>query len=596
MSRRASHATRSRQTSESRVVPAPVKGLNAFDSIAEMDPSDAVILDNWFCYPTDVRVRAGYTDWATVASGVVNTTMSYSAPIAGNSKLFAAASTAIYDITAGGAGTQVLAGLSSDRLVKVMFGVSANYMICVNGADLPPIFDGTFWGNIFAAAFNTTVTSITSVGTLATCTMANPHNLKTGMAVVIAGFTPAGYNGTYVITVTGASTFTYVLAGALGVVTVTGTVTPKVNFAITGVNPSTFAFITMWKQRLFCVQKDTLSAWYLPSLNIGGAASQLDFSQVFKKGGSLLAVVDWSLDGGIGIDDYVAFITTEGEVAVYKGTDPAVAANWGLVGIYQIGQPIGRNCTMQLAGDDLIIARDGVVPLSKMILAAESDDSAAITNRIRTLMMEYAGSYNALDGWQMILYPAQNALIVNVPVGVGASLQSVQLVMNTVTGAWSRFTGWNAACFERHKGDLYFGTTTAVKKAWVGTADGSTQIAFEALQAFDTMDSAAGKQVNMVKFVVSTDGTFGLVVGVNADYDVSPPTGTPTFTPVVQSNWDSANWGGANWGGDLSVQRDWQTCTAFGVALAAHLTGAISGSQLRWMATEYLITKGSVLA
>ncbi|MBY5587898.1 hypothetical protein HFO49_10465 [Rhizobium leguminosarum] len=73
----------------------------------------------------------------------------------------------------------------------------------------------------------TTVTrniTLTSVGTTATATMATGLNgLETGQTVSISNATPTAYNGSYVITVTGANTFTYTFAG--GTSPATGTIT-----------------------------------------------------------------------------------------------------------------------------------------------------------------------------------------------------------------------------------------------------------------------------------------------------------------------------------------------------------------------------------
>lgn len=56
------------------------------------------------------------------------------------------------------------------------------------------------------------ITSITFVTTTATLITNSPHGLSTNDYVTIVGASPAQYNGTYSITVTGASTFTYVMA------------------------------------------------------------------------------------------------------------------------------------------------------------------------------------------------------------------------------------------------------------------------------------------------------------------------------------------------------------------------------------------------
>lgn len=76
------------------------------------------------------------------------------------------------------------------------------------------------------SAAKTLSTLTWSSGTV-TATTASPHGWTTGDTVqaVIAGATPAAYNGTFAITVTGASTFTYALAANPGTETVAGTVT-----------------------------------------------------------------------------------------------------------------------------------------------------------------------------------------------------------------------------------------------------------------------------------------------------------------------------------------------------------------------------------
>lgn len=60
------------------------------------------------------------------------------------------------------------------------------------------------------------ISTITNAGTTATVTTATPHGRATGNSVTHSGATPAAYNGTFTITVTGASTYTYVMASDPG--------------------------------------------------------------------------------------------------------------------------------------------------------------------------------------------------------------------------------------------------------------------------------------------------------------------------------------------------------------------------------------------
>jgi len=56
-----------------------------------------------------------------------------------------------------------------------------------------------------------TISTITFVTTTATLTTATAHGLNTGNTVFITNTTPAAYSGTFVITVTGTTTFTYTM-------------------------------------------------------------------------------------------------------------------------------------------------------------------------------------------------------------------------------------------------------------------------------------------------------------------------------------------------------------------------------------------------
>lgn len=55
------------------------------------------------------------------------------------------------------------------------------------------------------------ISSLTSVGLVATAVLATPQSLFTGLSVTISGAVPSQYNGTFPITVTGEGSFTYEL-------------------------------------------------------------------------------------------------------------------------------------------------------------------------------------------------------------------------------------------------------------------------------------------------------------------------------------------------------------------------------------------------
>lgn len=124
-------------------VPAPVGGWNARDSLAEMDPKDAVLLDNWFPAQGQCEMRAGYTSHATGMGTNVQTLGEFNAGSA--RKMFAAANGHIWDCTAAAAATSLASGFSNDKWQWAQFddATGGARVGLVNGEDAPQIYNGS---------------------------------------------------------------------------------------------------------------------------------------------------------------------------------------------------------------------------------------------------------------------------------------------------------------------------------------------------------------------------------------------------------------------------------------------------------------------
>lgn len=363
-----------------------------------------------------------------------------------------------------------------------------------------------------------------------------------------------------------------------------GSTWTTVTSAITGVSTSSLIHANFHKRRLWFVEKGSLNAYYLATDAIAGAATKFDLTSVFGRGGYLMAMGTWSLDAGQGLDDYAVFITSQGEAAVYRGTDPASASTWALVGVFTIGSPIGRRCFVKFAGDLLLINRDGLVPLSKALMSTRVNNQVALTDKIQQATSDATTSYNGNFGWQTILFPAENMLLLNVP---ASSTLSYQYVMNTITGAWCRFTGWNATCWEMYNDQIYFGTSGTVCLAWNGQADNNANINGEALQAFSDFGVKEVKQWTMVRPILTTNGSPGVSIGVNVEFDLSAPLSIPTFSPITGAIWGTSLWGAARWGGSFVIKKDWLTVTSYGNHGAVHMLTATKDLRLKWASTDF---------
>jgi hypothetical protein len=286
------------------------------------------------------------------------------------------------------------------------------------------------------------------------------------------------------------------------------------------------------------------------------------------------------------------FITSEGEVAVYQGYDPAQLATWSLVGIFNIGRPIGRRCYTKYASDILVITADGLTPLSKAMLTDRTQEDAQLTYKILNAINQDVQSFNANFGWQVIVYPLGNKLIVNVPESVNSIIH--QWVQNPVAKSWWRYQNWNANCWELQQDSLYFGENTRVFRADVGLTDAGLAITTDIKPAFSYFGSP-GKLKNflMAQPVFQTNALIYPQITLNVDFnDVINPS--PPFTGNNLSPWDTSPWDVTPWSGDatsISI-KNWQGIVGLGYAASGRISMQLSNVSAQWYATNYLVASG----
>jgi hypothetical protein len=575
---------------------APVGGWNARDSLAEMQPLDAVQMVNFFPTPTDVTLRKGYTKTSTGITGEVQTLMNY-AGYNGTNTLFAVANGVIYNASTSTA-TPVFTGLTNSKFQHCMISTDGgNFIIAVNGADAAMIYDGTRWYKIATTSTAQTISTITRGGTgnlTATLTTASAHGLVTGNRVTISGATPAEFNGTYSITVTSPTVFTYTMATApSGNATVVGTYTV---LGITGVNSNTFINVNMCQNRLFFVQKNSMTFWYLPVESVGGAALDFPLGSIARSGGFLQAMGTWTVDAGYGVDDLSAFVTSMGEVIVYKGTNPSDPTAWSEVGVWQMGQTFSRRCFFKYAGDLLLLTQDGLVPMSAALQSSRLDPRVNLTDKIYYAVSQAATNFYALFGWQINYFASENMLILNIPVGTGYE----QYVMHTITKSWARFTNINAICWEV-SGDnkIYFGSNGFVGEFYSDTSDNGSNIVGNCQQAYSYFESRGQlKRFTLIRPILQTDNGFPTVLcGISTDFDTVPLTNQISFNPslLTLAKWDVALWDQAGWGGLLVTTKNWQGVSGLGFSGSVNINVASQGIDFHWASTDYVMERGGVL-
>jgi hypothetical protein len=508
-----------RQSALVKTVAAPIGGWNARDTLAHMDPLDAVVLDNWYPTPTAVEIRGGYVSHATGTTGNVKTLAVYN-KLNGTHEMFALTASGVYDVSSSGAVGSSKAARANGKHQWTVFGDGTDlWLILCNGVDKPLYYDGTTW------------------------------------------------------------------------TAVDGSSSP----ALTGVTTTNIISVGSSKGRLFFILKDDLAFYYLPAGSAGGALTKFDLTGQTKRGGFLLTMATWTKDAGDGIDDFVVFITSEGEAVVYQGADPATAADWLKVGTFFIGKPLGRRCTQQVGGDVIVVTENGTFGIAEALQSAAVNYKLALSYKIEPHFTATARQYGTVFGWEVTNFPARDALIVNIP-NVEDGIHE-QFVMNTITKSWCRFTDWDAECFAVFNKELYFGTGTTVVKAWEGKKDGSDDIVAYAKQAFNYFgNTGVLKKFNLFRPIFSANGTMQYLVGFDVDFEDVPLSGVATYAVINGAKWDVDRWDVGRWQAGQTISKAWNSPAVWeGYCLAWKVKITTSNFDISWMASEISYQKGGIL-
>jgi hypothetical protein len=489
--------------------PAPTRGINQYENEAYMTSGSSNVQDNWVSTMRGVKLRGGtvrycdlyaldYPAWTTTHAYVTGniiydptdasrwlcsanhtsagsgtfaadraahptywTASAWGAarlPVisafeyaAGNTaRMFAAQATKLYDVTTS---TPVLvkSGQASGNYVSSQLANAAasptgtNWMVVCNDAGDPPLrYNGSTWqvldptGTIAWANNFHYVVGATALDTTDNTYWKNSTDHTSPVS------------GTFAAARTANPTYWTTAAAPDGTSWITGPIGSNV------VNGRNLVYVWKYRNRLFFIEAASMNAWYLAPNAVGGVLSLIPLAGAATKGGRLLYGATWSLDAGDGIDEKCLFVTDQGEVIIFTGTNPSDPANWKQQGRYQLSAPLGMNAHIQVGGDFLMLTVDGIIPLSQAITKdAGQLELAMLTRSIKKLWRDEVNAKRAWS-WTIKKWDEFGAMFVTTPGDVPGSRHC--LVVNNATIAWCRYLGWDATCFIRMRADLFFGT------------------------------------------------------------------------------------------------------------------------------------------
>lgn len=563
------------QVAQPVTLPAPVGGWNAREALAAMAPTEAIELVNVFPDTSQCRVRGG----SIKPRGVVrhSETLMVYARMTGEEELFAVGS----DL-----GGQIV---FLEPYTDTPSGVGLTTLVWMDGSPYPGLESPYLIWTMFGDGTNNYLIAVNG----------------TDPPIYYWGEEYPGFPGSHAFYV------------------VQGTGSP----ALTGPTLSSLSYVNVYKGRLFFLQKNSLSFWYLAAGAAGGALTEFTLAAEAKRGGYLVAMGNWTRDAGDGQDDVAVFITSEGEALVYQGNNPASATTWAKVGTFFIGKPLGPRCLLQYGADLLVLTETGIFPLSTALQKGTVENQYALSYKIEPAFTEAARQYGQHRGWRMTHYPREHALIVNVP--IRPHFEYEQYVMNTITKAWCRFTDWNAEDFAVVNSRLYFSHTVGasgyVMEAWAGghdfiqnAADELDALAYghmwpiryRARQAFTNLRSSQRKHITAIRPVLQLTGEREIRVGVDVDFRSTESSSVIRYVPSGAC-WDVARWDMATWPEEPTVFREMSTVveepgTDFSVRIEGAYVDQLPQSAslateldvppgIAWIATDLLAERGGVL-
>jgi hypothetical protein len=599
-------ATVKKQVSEVVHVPPPLKGLSWATKLTPGEPGTATILSNFTIEDDRIQVRAGFKKIATRGTSPVwHLIPWYSTATA----MLAASNNELWNAQNG---NLAKGGFTSNDWHWTSFSNlgQEDFTIMVNGSDGVWSWDGGF---VQDGAQSTLIAGAISKANPAVVTVpaADIGHFTGGMDVAVSGATGdfAICNGNHVIGSVNVPPNTFTLlnintSAATGTSNAGITVTPLGSFvhetitrnaADPWVNVSQFQIVISHQNRLWFADNTSLAVFYLPIIQKTGEVTPLPLNAIFRRGGSIRALATWTMDGGMGMDDNLVIFTTNGECAIYSGTDPDSTTDWQLVGVFRFDAPMSKHCVVNYGGDLYVLISTGLVPMSTLI-RAETENLGQADRSVISIFLKEAIKYRSDFGWQTFLNPSSGRMFCNIP--QGGENQYRQLIRHMPRALWSEYRYVPARCWNWIDPMVYFGDDKGNIYQMHPTfqSDDGQPILADVQMAWSQFGTPAKKKFNMIQAYFITNGDPRPVIDVKVKYDSSPPINTPDISFAVGgSDWNVSAWDTSSWISGERTVAIWNGVAARGAVGAVRVIAKIHNCSFSIAGFDVTFEAGSIL-
>ncbi len=284
------------------------------------------------------------------------------------------------------------------------------------------------------------------------------------------------------------------------------------------------AYVWVYQQAVYFIQKNSLTAWYLPPDVTGGELAVYPLNGFLDKGGSLLWGQSWSLassDRG-GLSSQNVFTTTEGQSAVFRSLSRKMRVGPWSASIASENR-LGSMASFERAAISLsqpTLAMWLYRRLFRLISLFSLQALSATTSKLHGMRQFQSAAANGIvksgqkDRWPSLVPTASD------------EIDPVWFVSNAGTGAWAPFTNWYATCVLAWNGRLFFGSRDGIVfEAMVGGTDNGDPFTGIYVPLFSDVDKpTAQKTARMARIEAKSSAPFGEKVSCLFDFDTSIPS------------------------------------------------------------------------
>ena len=350
---------------------------------------------------------------------------------------------------------------------------------------------------------------------------------------------------------------------------------------------------TTWQNRGIFIEKDTARLWYTGvKEEASGTLRPFDLHFVDRGGGNAVAIANFTIDGGDGLDDHLAVFMDSGAVLLYRGSDISSADNVTLAGRFHMSKVLGPRAVEEVGSDVIAMTEEGFISLKSFL--AEGDARQKFSDNVNSEIVRLAEAYGDDFGWQSVRHAPGNFMLFNIPG------RSTQYVRNLDTGAWCRFLDLDARCWAEHDGKLFFGSADGkVVQANTGDNDQGEGIHAVGQTRYSRLRTSDDKDFEQVRPHLAAVGTAQYRVGGTVDYTDVRTYASSELLESSGAKWNESKWGpalnpsvpAAKWAGGLQHFRQWTELGTTGTSLSILLELEDSKSDFRWYTSDVMFTR-----